>query len=400
MTTFRYVALEVSGAQRRGRLDADSARAARGLLREQHLTPIEVHAETPAAARTFTWRRHLPGAELALFTRQFSTLVAAGLTIEGALSGLLEETPDGVLRQNLVAIREHVLGGHSLGQAIESSRSFPTYYAAIIRAAEETGALPQVMLRLADYLERGHTLRHKVGLALVYPAIVTVIASLVIGILLTYVVPQIVSVFEHTQQNLPVLTQIMIFLSAFMRKTWWLWLAGGIFAGIAGQRMLRVPSVRLAWHRFLLDLPIIGRLRSGVATARFTNTLAVLIGSGVPVVKAMQHTAAAQEDRVFQTALEQAASRIREGMSLSRALKETTVIPPLVVHLIASGEASGELVRVLEQAARQQEIATEARLSTLTALLEPLLILLMGGVVLLIVLATLEPIIEMNRLMR
>lgn len=401
MTAYRYTAVDAGGGQRKGVIEADSPRAARGRLREQGLLPQELAAEGRASAQRGLLRRSVPAAELALFSRQFATLLHAGLTIEGALSALLDDADEGALRAALQEVRQDVLGGHSLAAALErQERTFPRYYAAIVRAGEESGALPAVMQRLAAYLERGHALRHKVALAMVYPAIVTLVATLVVGVLLAYVVPQLVSVFQHSNQALPWLTRAMIALSDLIRATWWLALGLLVGAGLVARHLLRLDPVRLSWHRFLLGLPVIGRLRNGVATARFANTLAVLVGSGVPAVKALGHAAAALDDLVFRDAVTAAAARVREGMGISRALREAAVFPPLVLHLIASGEASGELARVLEQAAHQQEMTVEARLSTFTALLEPLLILVMGGVVLLIVLATLEPIIEMNRLLK
>ncbi|MFA5081801.1 MAG: type II secretion system inner membrane protein GspF [Hydrogenophilaceae bacterium] len=401
MTAYRYIAADAGGGQRNGVIEADSPRAARSRLREQNLLPIEIAAEKRATGQRELWRQAIPVGELALFSRQFATLLHAGLTIDGALSALLDDTEQSTLRAALQEVRQDVLAGHNLAAALEhQNRAFPRYYAAIIRAGEEAGALAAVMERLAAYLERGNALRHKVTLAMVYPAIVTVVACLVVGVLLTYVVPQLVSVFEHSNQALPWLTRIMIGLSDLVRATWWIVLALLLGAGFTARQMLKLAPVRLAWHRFLLGLPVIGRLRNGVATARFANTLAVLVGSGVPAVKALNHAADALDDMVFRAAVAEAAARVREGMGISRALREARVFPPLVLHLIASGEVSGELARVLEQAARQQEMTVEARLATFTALLEPLLILAMGGMVLLIVLATMEPIIEMNRLLK
>lgn len=401
MTVYRYVAFDAKGQRRKGELEADHPRGARARLREMGLLPEEISLKEPGAAHARLFRGRIAAPELALFSRQFATLLAAGLTIEKAVSALAEQPEQARMRPILNGVLEDVLAGHSLAAALErQQRAFPRYYAAIVRAGEEAGALSAVMERLAGYLERGHALTHKVGMALIYPAIVTLVASLVIAVLLTYVVPQVVSVFEHSQQALPWLTRAMIGLSDLLRATWWLILIGLVSLAVLAGRLLSLEPVRLAWHRFLLDLPIIGRLRSGVATARFANTLAVLAGSGVPIVSALGHAGAALDDLVFRQGVQAAATRVREGMAISRALREAGPFPPLLLHLVASGEASGELPRVLEQAARQQEMTVEARLSTFTALLEPLLILVMGVAVLVIVLATLEPIIEMNRLLR
>lgn len=398
MTTWRYVAVDIKGARHRGELEADHVRAARARLREQGLLPEEI-APRDAANSGGIGDRRVPSLALALFSRQFATLMAAGLNIERALSALLEQQEAGKLRIVLASVHQDVLAGHGLGQTFaRHPRAFPRYYAAIVQAGEEAGALSQVMERLASYLERAQALRQKVGMALVYPVIVTLVAFMVVGILLTYVVPQVVAVFEQSRQTLPWLTRALILVSDFARSTWWIGLLLVVGGGFTGHHLLGIQAFRLRWHRFLLSLPIIGRLRVGMASARFANTLSVLAGSGVPIVNALGYAGAALDDEVFRAATSEAAARVREGQSISRALKQTSVFPGMLVHLVASGEASGELPRVLEQAARQQELTVETRLSALTALLEPLLILVMGAVVLVIVLATLEPIIDMNRL--
>jgi general secretion pathway protein F len=398
MSTWRYVALDAQGNRQRGELEADNPRAVRTRLRDQGLLAEEV-APRDAVSLGGSSDRRIPALALALFSRQFATLLVAGLNIERALAALVDQEDSDRLRGVLASVHQDVLAGHGLGQTLaRHTRAFPRYYAAIIQAGEEAGALAQVMERLAVYLERGQALRQKVGLALIYPAIVTLVAFLVIGVLLTYVVPQVVAVFEQSRQTLPWLTRALILVSDVFRETWWLGLilvAVGIFAA---RRMLAIEAVRLQWHQFLLRLPIVGQLRSGLASARFANTLAVLVGSGVPIVNALGFAGAALDDEVFRRATNQAAARVREGQSISGSLKQGGVFPGMLLHLVASGEASGELAKVLEQAARQQELSAEARLAALTAVLEPLLILIMGAVVLVIVLATLEPIIDMNRL--
>jgi general secretion pathway protein F len=402
VTAFRYVALDAEGRRHEGVHEAEQARAVRAWLREKGWIAESVDETAQAGgARRGLWRKRVPASELALFARQFAVLLNAGLTIERGLAALVEQAEGSPLRAVLQEVRADVVAGHGLASAFERrGRDFPRHFAAVVRAGEESGALAPVMERMADGLERAHALRQKIGLAMVYPAIVTVVACLVVGVLLTYVVPQVVSVFEHTKQGLPWLTRAMLGVSSFLRATWWFWLLAFV-AGFWGARaLLAMEPLRLRWHAFLLRLPVVGRLRAGIATARFAQTLAVLTGSGVPVVSAFGHAAAAQDDRVFRQAAERAAAGVREGMGISKAMRAEGVFPPMLLHLVASGEASGELPRVLEQAARQQEMLVESRLATLTALLEPLLILAMGGIVLVIVLATLEPIIEMNRLIK
>jgi general secretion pathway protein F len=398
MTAWRYVAVDAHGTRRRGELEADHARAVRARLREQGLLPEEVTPRDAPASGGAGGRR-VPALALALFSRQLATLLVAGLSIERALAALVEQQEPDKVRAVLASVHQDVVAGHGLGQTLaRHARAFPRYYAAIVQAGEEAGALSQVMERLAAYLERGQALRHKVGLALIYPAIVIVVACLVVGVLLTYVVPQVVAVFDQSRQSLPWLTRALIAVSDFARETWWIGLLLLLAGGFIARHLLTVEAMRLKWHHFLLRVPVIGRLRSGLASARFANTLAVLVGSGVPIVNALGHAGAALDDEVFRKATAEAAARVREGQSISRALKQTGVFPGMLLHMVASGEASGELARVLEQAARQQEMTVETRLSALTALLEPLLILVMGAVVLVIVLATLEPIIDMNRL--
>ena len=398
MTAWRYVAVDALGVRQKGELEADNARAVRVRLREQGLLPEEVlPRDAPSASGTLN--RRVPALELALFSRQLATLLAAGLSVERSIAALLEQQEVGRLRAVLEGMHQDLLTGQSLSQTLARyPRAFPRYYAAIAHAGEEAGALARVMERLAEYLERGQALRHKVGLALIYPAIVTLVACLVVGVLLTYVVPQVVAVFEQSRQTLPWLTRALIVVSDIAREIWWIVLLLLLAAGFLARHLLAIQALRLRWHRFLLRLPVIGRLRSGLASARFANTLSVLVGSGVPIVNALGHTGAALDDEVFREATAAAAARVREGQSISRALRQSGAFPGMLLHLVASGEASGELTRVLEQAARQQELSVETRLSALTALLEPLLILLMGSVVLVIVLATLEPIIDMNRL--
>jgi len=401
VTTFRYAALDGEGKRHSGVLEADHPRAVRAQLQEKGWVAESVVPESSGKNGRRLLAARVSQGDLAMFSRQFATLLAAGLSIERALSALLEQAEQTPLRAVLSDVRADVIGGHSLANALErQGRVFPRYYSAVVRAGEESGALDGILDSMADYLERSQALRHKVGVALVYPAIVTLVAVLVVGVLLTYVVPQVVSVFQHSRQALPWLTQAMIWVSDLVRAGWWVGVLVLVGGGWLAARMLALEPVRLRWHHFLLRLPVIGRLRSALASARFAHNLAVLAGSGVPVVTALGYAAAAQDDRVFRTAAEQAAGRVKEGMGISRALRETGVFPPMLLHLVASGETSGELPRVLGQAARQQELMVESRLSTLTALLEPLLILVMGGVVLVIVLATLEPIIEMNRLIK
>jgi general secretion pathway protein F len=273
-------------------------------------------------------------------------------------------------------------------------------YRALVAAGEQTGDLGRVMAQLADYVEARTALTQKVKLAFTYPVIVTLVALAVIVALLTYVVPQVVSVFAQTRQSLPLLTVVLIEVSNAVRHWGWLMLLVLIGLGFAARAALRSPPLRLAWHTRLLGLPLIGRLVRGVNTARFASTLAILSSSGVPLIRALEAGARTLSNDALRANVEDAVARVREGTSLARALGSGGQFPPVMIHMIASGEATGELPQMLERTARSLSNEVERRTLTLTSLLEPLLILVMGGVVLLIVLAVLLPIIEINQLVR
>jgi general secretion pathway protein F len=345
------------------------------------------------------WRRRLSGTQLSLITRQFATLLAAGLPVEQTLNALIEQADTDFQRQILAGVRGEVLSGHPLARALQKyPRVFPELYVTLVAAGEQSGRLGEVMERLADYTESHQALRQKVGLAFIYPAIVTLVAGAVVLGLLTYVVPQVVSVFQNTHQTLPWLTRALIGLSDFLRASGWLWLIAFVAVGWAVRRTLRQPGPRLRFHRWLLRLPLVGTMVRGVNSAQLASTLAILVGSGVPLLEALRAGAGVVDNLPMRSAVEEAARRVREGGSLSRALGAAKLFPPMLVHMIASGEASGRLVPMLERAAAQQGREMENRVLGLTSLLEPVLIVLMGVVVLVIVLAILLPIFEMNQL--
>lgn len=405
MAAFRYEAYNAAGHPHKGVLEADTARQLRARLREQGLLVAEVATvseDTMArGSNRWHWRRGLSGAQLSLVTRQFATLLAAGLPVEQTLNALIEQADTDYQRQVLAGVRGEVLAGHALAHALQKyPRVFPALYVTLAAAGEQSGRLGEVMERLADYTESHQALRQKVGLAFIYPAIVTLVAGTVVLGLLTYVVPQVVNVFQNTNQTLPWLTVALIGLSDFLRASWWLWLAVIVAAVWAARRALRRPGPRLRFHRWLLRLPLVGTMVRGVNSAQLASTLAILVGSGVPLLAALQAGAGVVNNLPMRQAVEEAARRVREGGSLSRALAAAKLFPPMLIHMIASGEASGRLVHMLERAAEQQGREMENRVMGLTSLLEPLLIVVMGVVVLVIVLAILLPIFEMNQLVR
>ena len=405
MAAFRYEAYDAAGRLKKGVLEADTARQLRARLREQGLLVAEVATVSEATmargSNRWHWRRGLSGTQLSLVTRQFATLLAAGLPVEQTLNALIEQADTDYQRQVLAGVRGEVLAGHSLARALQKyPRVFPELYITLVAAGEQSGRLGEVMERLAAYTQSHQALRQKVGLAFIYPAIVTLVAGTVVLGLLTYVVPQVVSVFQNTNQTLPWLTRALIGLSDFLRISGWLWLIAIAVAIWAARRALRLPPTRLRFHRWLLRLPLVGALVRGVNSAQLASTLAILVGSGVPLLAALQAGAGVVNNLPMRQAVEEAARKVREGGSLSRALAAAKLFPPMLVHMIASGEASGRLVHMLERAAAQQSREMENRVMGLTSLLEPLLIVVMGVVVLVIVLAILLPIFEMNQLVR
>jgi general secretion pathway protein F len=407
MAAFSYQALDSKGKLLRGVLESDTLRQARALLRDSGLTVVAIEAVSQDALQSnsthrWDWRRgSLSVAELSLITRQLATLLDARLTLEQALSALIEQSENETARQVLAGVRAEVLGGHTFAKALGRYTSvFPELYRALVTAGEASGDLGRVMLRLADYTEQRQVLRQKVVLAFVYPVIVTLVALLVVGGLLIYVVPQVIGVFEQSHQTLPLLTRSLIWVSSTLQQTWgWLLillLAGAVLIHFA----LRQSMLRYQLHLRLLKLPVVGRLVRGVNTARMASTLAILAGSGVPLMTSLSAAAGVVNNLPMRAALEDAAKKVREGVSLSRALAVSGYFPPLLVHLIASGEASGQLDVMLERAAAQQEQEVSNHTAIMTSLLEPLLILTMGGVVLMIVLAILMPIIDMNQMVK
>lgn len=404
MAAFHYEAYDAAGHLQKGVQEADTARQLRARLRERGLAVASV-AQVSGAERAGVaaprWRRGLPAAQLSLITRQFSTLLSAGLPVEQTLNALIEQADGDHARQVLAGVRGEVLAGFPLAHALQKfPREFPELYITLVAAGERSGRLADVMDRLADYVESRQALRQKIGLAFIYPAIVTVVAGAVVLGLLVYVVPQVVNVFQNTHQTLPWLTRALIATSAFMQSSGWLWLIALAAAAWGAVRLLRHPPRRMRFHRALLRLPVAGSLIRGVNSAQLASTLGILVSSGVPLLDALHAGAGVVRNLPMREAVRNAARTVREGGSLSRALGAAGLFPPMLVHMIASGEASGRLAPMLERAAVQQGREMESRVMGLTSLMEPLLIVAMGGVVLIIVLAILLPIFEMNQMVR
>lgn len=399
MEAFQYEALDAAGRTLTGVIQADTARQARAQLRAQGLLPVtitQVHARERARQ---LWARGISANELSLVTRQLATLLDSGLTIEQSLNALIEEATHPMTREVLTGVKTEVTAGQSLASALSAyEKSFPDFYRALVHGGAESGALPTVLQHLADYLDARQALQQKTSLALLYPVLVTIVAIMIVTGLLVYVVPQVVQVFQQSRQTLPLLTRSLIALSDLLRATWpyLLLLIGGTVA--AARAALRNEATRRRWHGFLLGLPWLGSLIRSINTSRFASTLAILVGGGVPLLSALASGARVMTNLVLRAAVEQTIERVREGTGLARALGETKAFPPLLIHLVASGEVSGKLEQMLKRAAHLETQSLERRLSVFLTLLEPVMILVMGGIVLLIVLAILLPIIEINQL--
>ncbi|MFN7834626.1 MAG: type II secretion system inner membrane protein GspF [Burkholderiaceae bacterium] len=405
MPAFRYEAVETDGKTRKGVLEGDSPRQVRNQLRLQGLTPLSVtevrNDATTGSPGRLGLGREMSGADVVLLTRQLASLLQARLPLARALGALADQAEKPIVHDRLASIRADVVGGSPLSNALgRFPKAFPEMYVATVAAGESTGHLDQVLTKLANALETRQALTQKVTAAFIYPAVVTVVALLVVTGLLTYVVPQVVAVFQSTKQTLPLITVVMIALSDGLRQWGWLMLlilgGGSWLFAIA----LQGAAFRLSVDRWLLGLPLVGRFLRSVNTARLASTLAILVGSGVPILKSLQAASRTVGNTTLRRALDDVQARVREGVSLSRALGSSGLFPPVLVHLVAGGEATGELADMLERAAATQSNEVERRALWLTSLLEPVLILVMGLIVLLIVLAVMMPIIEVNQLVR
>jgi general secretion pathway protein F len=398
MPAFRYEAVDAKGRLARGSLDADSARGARDRLRAQGLTPTAVSEANAFDALAAT---RLSANDVMLLTRQWATLTQSGMPLDQALSAVAEQADSPAVANLVAALRTHVEAGESLpGALARFPRTFSPLYRGLVAAGADSGRLAEVLARLADYLESRHALRQKLTVALIYPVLVTIVAFGVIGVLLVYVVPQVVSVYQQSRQTLPWLTRALIASSDFFRATAWAWIAAAIALPLGVAVASRREGVRVRLHAWLLRMPAIGRLVATLDTARFASTLAILAGSGTPLLRALDAAANVIRMRPLADAARSATALVREGVPLARALKDQRVFPPVLVHLVANGEQTGRLPEMLVRAAAELERTAENRLAWLAAVLQPALIVVMGAIVLVLVLAVMLPIVSMNQLIR
>jgi general secretion pathway protein F len=403
MGAFEYTALDIKGREKSGVLEGDGARQVRQQLREQGLSPLSVEEVKQRETRSnkTLFKRKISAADLSLITRQWATLVRSGMPVEEALRTVSQQTEKARLKSMVVAVRSRVMEGHSLAVALaDFPHIFSELYRATIEAGEQSGHLDVVLERLAEYTETRQQISQKMSQAMIYPVLLTVVAIAVVMGLLTYVVPKIVQVFDSIGQELPALTVGLIATSDFMASNGIYLLFALLLIGVGFSYMLRVEQFRLSYHRFLLRLPMIGRMVRGVNSARFARTLSIVASSGVPILDGLRISSQVIANLPMREAVLTAASKVREGAAISAALDASKYFPPMTIHLIASGEASGNIENMLERAADSQEREMEALTAGLLGIFEPVLILLMGGIVLVIVLAILLPIFDMNQLVR
>jgi general secretion pathway protein F len=402
MGAFEYTALDSGGRERKGILEGDTPRHIRQLLREQHLLPVSVTEVAQKEARrqsSFSLARRVSAADLSLFTRQLATLVRAGLPLEEALLAVSQQTEKPRVQSIVLGVRARVMEGHALADGFaEFPRIFPEIYRATVAAGEQAGHLDKVLERLADYTEGRELIRQKVLAAMLYPIVLTVMSFGIVSLLMVYVVPKVVAVFENSKAKLPMVTQALIATSAFFRNYALYLLIATVVAVVLFQRWQRDPAARRRVQRLQLRTPLVGKLTRGFNTARFTRTFSILSASAVPVLEALRISGEVVTNLPMRDAVTDAAARVREGAPIGRSLAVSRMFPPMTIHLISSGESSGQLESMLERAAISQERELDGLLSALVGLLGPLLIIVMGLFVMGIVFAMLLPIIEMNNL--
>jgi len=404
MPAFEYSALDDVGRQKKGVIEGDSPKSARQSLRSQGLTPLDINPIARKDRDTkqrslFSFGKRMSSSELALFTRQLATLLQAGTPLEEALRTSAKQSEKAHVTRTILGVRSKVTEGHSLESGLaEFPATFPDLYRATVAAGEKSGHLDPVLERLADYTESRQEMQQSVTTALVYPVILLIICIAVVVGLLTYVVPQVVEVFADLGNELPLPTRILLATSDFLRATWWYWIiaiVGGLFAF---SYLMKTHSFKSKVHALQLRLPIMGKLIRGLNTSRFARTLSILTASGVPVLEALKISSQVVPNLPMKKAINDAAVNVREGASIHSSLESSKHFPPMTLHLIASGEATGNLEAMLERAATQQERELKTIISATLSLFEPLMIVFMGGLVFMIVLAIMLPLFEMNQL--
>lgn len=402
MPAYQYTALNTGGKTERGVLESDNERHVRQLLRERHLNPLTITPITQTASTTgsafFSRGKRMKIAELALVTRQLATLLGAGLPVEEALQGVAEQTEKEHIKSIIVGVRSKVMEGHSLATGLRQfPRAFPPLYCATVEAGEQTGRLDVILNRLADYAEQQQQMRQKIQQALIYPSVMTVVSLGIVIFLLQFVVPKIIDVFSSTGQGLPEVTLILINISDGLRN-YGVYLLGIVLGALfVFSQLLKRPAIKRRWHHVLLKLPMISYMIKTINTARYARTLGILSNAGVPLLEAMRVSASLIMNIPMHDAISMAEKHVQEGTPIHMALQESRYFSPMMTHLIASGENTGQLEDMLERAADHQDSEVTRLIETGLTLFEPMIILLMGSIVLFIVLAILLPIFDMGQ---
>jgi general secretion pathway protein F len=400
MASFDYVALDLAGRTRRGQLKAVDEAAAADQLQRKRLAPVKIMASVakPATAGRLAFGQGLSAKDRSMFTRQLATLTSVS-TLEEALRTIALQADKPKLKQVIGEVHAAVLEGYRLSDAMaRPAKAFPPLYRAMVSAGESSGALPAILDRLADLLEQQQQVRAKITTALVYPIVLAAVACLVVAALMVFVIPKVVEQFDSMGQTLPLLTRLVIGLSTGLQTFGWLIVVSAVIAVFAFLRALRHHPFKLAVDRRLLRLPMIGRLIRDVHAARLARTLATMVASGLPVLEGLMLTASTVRNAVLHAALDDMIAAIREGGALSVAMRRAEVFPPVLVYMTASGESSGRVEAMLMRAADYLEREFETFTATLLSLLEPAIIVLLGGVVATIVLSILLPILQINNL--
>ncbi len=404
MAAFEYIALNEKGKQSKGVMEADSARQLRQMLRDKGMMPLEV---TPASDRGkrkgdgfgLSFGKRMSALDRVLFTRQLATLIASSLPIEEALSAVAQQTERQHVGAVILGIRSKVLEGHSLASSLrEYSASFSELYCSSVAAGEQSGYLDKVLENLADYLERQFDSTRNVEMALFYPVALLFMAFAIVGALMVYVIPDMIAVIEDTGQTLPWMTVVLIAMTDTLRDYWWALLLLVVAVVASARWALAQPNLRLRWDHYKFSIPLLGRITRSASAARYANTLAILTSAGVPLVEAMNIASKVVANTWLNRRLQDATQTVSEGMSLRVSLEQVGQFPPMLLHMVGSGEQSGQLDTMLARVADYQQKEVERIVSTIVKMFEPMMLLIMGAVVLFIVMAVLLPILSMNQL--
>ena len=405
MPAFQYVALNPQGKEIKGILEADSARQLRQTLRDQALTPMQVEPSNKQFDKGSNqngfslFAPKLKALDRVLFTRQLSTLLASSMPIEESLNAIAQQNEKQSNKALIMGVRSRVLEGNSLAQSLlEYPSSFSNLYCSSVAAGEQSGFLDQVLDNLSNYLEREHESYRNVEMALMYPIILLIVAFVIVGALMVYVLPDMIDVIENTGQTLPWATTLLISVTELLKSFWWVLLCGILALSLFIRGILNREKVRLIWDAYKFSLPIIGKIIRSSNSARFSNTLSILTKSGIPLVDAMKIASEVVANKALQTDLRTATQDVVEGKSLRESLENISHFPPMMMHMIGSGEQSGELDQMLARVAEYQQAEVERLVSTLVKLFEPAMMIIMGGTVLFIVMAVLLPILSMNQI--